>query len=115
MKSPSEEDTLPIEIHVEDLRERLCAKPAPVLLDVREDDEVALCALPGARHIPLGSLPEHLESLPRDRDLLVYCHHGGRSLRAANFLREKGFGRSASVRGGIDAWALRVDKNVPRY
>ncbi len=75
-----------------------------LLLDVREPDEHALANIPQARLIPLATLPEHLDSLPRDRDILIHCKAGGRSARAAMFLLENGFTRVKNVTGGMDAW-----------
>ncbi len=86
-----------------------------LLLDVREPDELALCALPGCTAIPLGEVPAGLARLPRDRDILVLCHHGSRSRLAVRFLREQGFDRASNVTGGIDAWARQVDPALPRY
>src|SRR5512145_2510756 len=87
----------------------------PALLDVRRHDERARVALPGALHIPLHELEERageLEEL-RGRPVVVYCHHGVRSLSGAAILRERGFDAS-SLAGGIDLYAARVDPGLPR-
>jgi adenylyltransferase/sulfurtransferase len=86
-----------------------------LLLDVREPDEVALCAIAGSRHIPMRQIPESLATLPRDRPILVLCHHGGRSLRVTQFLQANGFRQASNVAGGIDAWALQLDPALVRY
>jgi rhodanese-related sulfurtransferase len=88
-----------------------------VLVDVREPFEQALARLPGATFIPMRQIPEHLDSteLPRDKHLLIHCHHGGRSLRVTEFLRAKGYPRVTNVAGGIHAWSQRVDRGVPSY
>ncbi|WGF88753.1 rhodanese-like domain-containing protein [Marinivivus vitaminiproducens] len=86
-----------------------------VVLDVREAWEVERCALVPSVHVPLDVLPQSLEGLPRDRTLVVVCHHGRRSLLAASFLRQAGFARAVSLKGGVDAWALEVDPDMPRY
>lgn len=114
--NPTQSAELPLQISVTAAAARLSdsAEP-PFLLDVREHDEFAFCHLPNARLIPLQQLPDCADSLPRDRDLIVYCHHGGRSLRAVRFLRQKGFSRAQNLEGGINAWSLRVDPTVPRY
>ncbi|MCC6235521.1 MAG: hypothetical protein IT580_22995 [Verrucomicrobiales bacterium] len=90
---------------------------APCLLDVREPEEHAFAALPESRLIPLGELPARLEELEdwRDREIVVYCHHGVRSLHAIEELRLAGFARLQNLRGGIDRWSLEVDPSVPRY
>ncbi len=106
----------PLEVTVTDARDRLAADPdSTVLLDVREASELAICRVAAARHIPMGQIPANLGELPRDRDILVMCHHGGRSLRVTFFLRQNGFDRVANVAGGIDAWAEQVDPALARY
>ena len=60
-------------------------------------------------------MPERWAELPRGARILVHCHHGGRSLRATRFLRAKGLAGVSNVKGGIDAWSLRIDPGVPRY
>jgi adenylyltransferase/sulfurtransferase len=65
----------------------------------------------------MRQIPEHLDSaeLPRDKHLLIHCHHGGRSLRVTEFLRSRAYPRVTNVAGGIEAWSLRIDPSVPRY
>ena len=87
---------------------------APLLLDVREPMEFQINRLPGAVLIPLGDLPERLGELDGTRDVVVYCHHGIRSVRAVEFLRGAGF-RARNLKGGITAWIDRVDPTMPRY
>ncbi len=104
-----------MQITPEQVRERLDAGEPLVLLDCRELDELAICALPNAVHIPMRQTPGRLGELPRDRPVVVYCHHGVRSLQVAAFLREHGLPDAVSMAGGIDAWSLRVDPTVRRY
>jgi adenylyltransferase/sulfurtransferase len=85
------------------------------LLDVREPGELATVAVAGARHIPMREIPARMGELPTDRQVLVLCHHGGRSGRVTRFLRANGFLHATNVAGGIDAWALQVDPSLPRY
>jgi rhodanese-related sulfurtransferase len=89
---------------------------APVLLlDVRQPEEHALCALPGSVLIPLGELLGRIEEVhPEGATVVVYCHHGVRSLSGAALLRRAGI-EAVSLAGGIDRWALTVDATVPRY
>jgi len=88
----------------------------PALLDVRTPGEFALAALPGALLVPLHELDEAGQILQalRGRRVVVYCHHGVRSLHGAAYLRQLGF-EAWSLRGGIDAWSVRVDARIPRY
>ena len=84
------------------------------LLDVRRDDERELVSLGGV-HIPLDQLSERYSELPHDKlPLIVYCHHGVRSLHATQFLKMHGYD-ALSLRGGIDLWSIEIDPNVPRY
>ena len=63
----------------------------------------------------MRQIPEHVGALPKDKHLLIHCHHGGRSLRVTQFLRANGYDRVSNVAGGIDAWSLEIDPTVPRY
>jgi sulfur-carrier protein adenylyltransferase/sulfurtransferase len=108
-------ETPPLEVDVRQAHAWLSSKTPPVVLDVREPFEVALCRLPGSLAIPLAQVPGQLDALPRDRPILVHCHHGGRSLQAVLLLRAKGFPRATNLRGGIEEWAEAFDPNMPRY
>lgn len=89
----------------------------PRLIDCREEDELAICQIAGNEWFPLNTFPEAGEKLTTDaaRGVVVYCHHGMRSLRATAFLRANGVEKAFSMSGGIDAWSLRIDPAVPRY
>ncbi|MDO5356265.1 MAG: rhodanese-like domain-containing protein [Conchiformibius sp.] len=102
-------------ISPQQLRQLLQQQPDTVLLDVREDDEVALCALPDAVHIPMNLIPLRHNELPDDVPLVVYCHHGIRSLNTARYLEKAGFEQLYNLSGGIDAWARETDPDMPRY
>lgn len=94
---------------------RLADPDAPLLLDCREPFEFAVCRIPGALLIPLGELAERApDELDPARPVLVYCHHGVRSVNAVVILSALGF-EAAHVRGGIDGWSREVDPSVPRY
>ena len=85
------------------------------LLDVREPGELAICRLDGAAHIPMGVLPVRAHELDSARPVVVFCHHGVRSLLAARWLRANGFPTVMDLEGGIEAWSRDVDSSVPRY
>jgi adenylyltransferase/sulfurtransferase len=85
------------------------------LLDVREPFEYGICRLDGATLVPLGSLPEKLRELDSRNEIVVYCHTGTRSARAAELLEAAGFTKVRNLRGGIRAWAEDVDRAMPRY
>lgn len=106
----------PAAIDVEQASALLRDHPETVtLLDVREPYEREICSIDGSLHLPIGKVPENLGELPRDRTLLVYCHHGGRSGQVTHFLRTKGYPRVANVEGGIDAWARIIEPGMRRY
>jgi molybdopterin/thiamine biosynthesis adenylyltransferase/rhodanese-related sulfurtransferase len=85
------------------------------LLDVREPLEYELVHLEGSRLIPLGELPGRLAEIDPRAPVIVYCHHGRRSLEAARLLRAAGFHDALSLAGGIEAWACELDPALPRY
>ena len=86
-----------------------------LLLDCREPWEHQTCAIDGSRLIPMKQVPQHLEELKAEaREIVVYCHHGMRSLSVANYLRAQGV-PALSLSGGIDRWAAEIDTTLPRY
>jgi adenylyltransferase/sulfurtransferase len=91
------------------------AGPAPVILDVREPFEAAICSLPGAVLIPLGELTRRLDELDRSAEIVVHCKSGGRSARAVAILREHGFARAVNLTGGILKWINEIDPALSRY
>lgn len=103
------------QLSVTELKALLDAGRTPVLLDVREPEELQINRLPGARHIPLGNLPDRLHELDSADDIVAYCHTGARSNRAMLFLRQMGFAKVKNLAGGIDAWADEIDPEVPKY
>lgn len=89
-----------------------------LLIDVREPFEHAVARIDGAELIPMNTVParlQHLEGLAEDRLLVVYCHHGVRSLNVVDWLRRQGVDNCVSMAGGIDLWSAQVDGSVPRY
>ncbi len=86
-----------------------------VLLDVREPFEHELCRIEGSVLLPVGELERRVGELNRDDEIVVYCHVGVRSARAAEFLSSRGFKRVKNLSGGIMAWANEVDPNMPLY
>jgi rhodanese-related sulfurtransferase len=109
---------LPLEITPEEVKQRLDAGERLHLIDVREQFEHAQARIEKGELIPMrtvpGSLP-HLQTEAAEAPLIVYCHHGVRSLNVVHWLREQGLEACQSMSGGIDAWSLRVDRDVPRY
>lgn len=97
--------------------QQLLQNPPPglQLLDVRLPWEYETVHLMGATLIPLHELPKRQKELNKDRAVLVYCHHGVRSLQAAAFLEHAGFSDVRNLSGGIDAYAHEADRKLKRY
>ncbi|HKP93290.1 MAG TPA: rhodanese-like domain-containing protein, partial [Chthoniobacterales bacterium] len=102
-------------ISVRELKAKMDQKEELVLVDVREPYEYEIARIDGARLVPLGELEAHVDELPRTGTLVMQCHSGGRSEHAARLLRDAGFANVFNLEGGIDAWSVEVDPNVPRY
>jgi rhodanese-related sulfurtransferase len=105
------------QISVQHLSEKLAAGESVYLLDVRQPDEHAFAALPRSTLIPLGELPGRVAEVdpPAGALVVVYCHHGVRSLTGAHLLQQAGIAPVASLAGGIDAWSRLIDPAVPKY
>jgi rhodanese-related sulfurtransferase len=104
-----------LQISVQEVNARLARGEQLLLVDVREPREYDVCRLPGATLIPLGSLPASLNKLLDADDVVLYCHHGMRSLDAAVWLRQQGVESAKSMAGGIERWSTEIDASVPRY
>lgn len=118
MSDPSR-DELPLEISPTEAARILAdagAQPS-LLLDCRTDEEHATARIEGSVLIPMQEIAGRLAELDgwREGTIVVHCHHGVRSLRVTQWLRERGFDRATSMRGGIDAWSAEIDPSVPVY
>lgn len=104
------------EISVEDVKGKMDAGESFTLLDVREPWEFETARITGAKLMPMGDVPSraHQELDPEDHTV-VMCHHGVRSMNVTVWLRQQGFEKAQSMRGGIDAWSRQVDEKVPKY
>ncbi len=110
-----EEKLGPDDISVEQLKKMRDAKEDFILVDVRNPDEFEICTIEGSVKLPLPDLPQRYRELPKDKLIVVHCKSGGRSARAVNFLKQQGYTKVKNVAGGINAWAERIDPNVPQY
>jgi adenylyltransferase/sulfurtransferase len=104
-----------LEVSVEALAAALRAGETPQVVDVREPLEWQICRIEPSVLIPLGALEARASELDSRRPIVVVCHTGVRSLRAAVALRAAGFPQARSLAGGVDAWATRIDPTMPRY
>ena len=89
---------------------------ALVMIDVREPEEHAICRIDGSRLLPMRSIPLYIEELRQEAsEIVVFCHHGVRSLSVVDWLRGHGVANCRSMVGGIDLWSRQIDRAVPRY
>ena len=105
----------PLEIDVIEAARLFKIPGKAVLLDIREPHELKFCQVKGSLHIPMGQIPARLKELPRDKPILAFCHHGGRSLWVAQYLRANDFPLASNVAGGINAWAETIEPGMKRY
>ena len=108
----------PLETTPQDVKQRLDAGEKIHLVDVREPQEFELARIAGGELIPMRTIPgafQQLEAKAGVAPLIVFCHHGVRSLNVVHWLREQGVDACQSMAGGIDAWSLAIDPGVPRY
>lgn len=91
------------------------ARPAPLLLDVREPWEFQTCHIEGARLMPMNTVPAQQQDLDPEQPVVCICHHGARSMQVAAFLERQGFRDVTNLTGGMHAWALQVDTSMPTY
>lgn len=103
-----------LEIGPEEVRELMTNEMPPLLVDVRNAWERELCAIEPSAHIPLDRLASRAGELDRSKKLVIYCHHGVRSLMAARYLQEQGLD-AVSLSGGIDLWSQLIDRSIARY
>lgn len=103
------------ELSPEELKAQRDAGATPQVLDVREAWELEISQLPGVRHIPMNDVPDRLAELDPGQPLVVMCRSGGRSLRVAQYLEQRGFARVSNLTGGILAWGERIDPSLRPY
>jgi rhodanese-related sulfurtransferase len=111
-------DTNPLELTPQEIQSLQKSNEPLFFIDVREPNEWALTRIEGATLVPMGSVPASLQELENKADdgsLIVYCHHGMRSLQVVAWLRERGLSSAYSMSGGIDRWSTEIDPSVPRY
>ncbi len=109
----------PLEISVHELKALIdkgaFENRAARLVDVREKWEADICRIAGGDLMPLGAFASHAKTLDRDLPVYVYCHHGGRSMQATQWLRRNGYPNATNIAGGIHAWAEQIEPGMERY
>jgi rhodanese-related sulfurtransferase len=104
------------EIAPEELKTLLESNSDIVVLDCREPWEFETASIAGSKHIPMNDIPARFnEELDPEKHIVVICHHGVRSMNVTAWLRQQGFEKVQSLRGGIDRWARQIDLKVPVY
>lgn len=91
------------------------SQPRPLLLDVREPWEYALCRIEGAQSMPMQGIPARIGELDPRQEIVCICHHGVRSFHVARFLEHNGFTNVINLTGGVDGWAKEADPTMPTY
>ncbi len=114
-KAEAEKENMTLEVTVGEFKKILDQKKKIVVVDVREPHEYEICHLDEALLIPLSELPNRLSELDTADEIITHCHHGMRSLNATRFLREMGFKKAKSLKGGIHAWATEVEPGMATY
>ena len=104
-----------MDISVRRLEEMRKTGEEHTLLDIREEEELAISSIDGAVHIPMNTLPENLDQLTKDHPIVVMCHVGGRSSQVCVWLNSNGFENAVNLEGGISAWSADIDPSVPSY
>jgi adenylyltransferase/sulfurtransferase len=115
--SDSANDPLPWETTCQAVKARLDSGDDFLLVDCREPDEHALVQIKGATLVPMSQLTARVGELEpyRAKPIVVHCHHGGRSMRVTQWLRQQGFASVQSMAGGIDTWAVEIEPGLTQY
>ncbi|MDA7978508.1 MAG: rhodanese-like domain-containing protein [Pirellulales bacterium] len=110
------QEELPLETSCGEVSQRQTRSEDFLLLDCREADERELVHIDGSGFIPMSELQQRVDELAehKDRQIVIYCHHGGRSLQVTRWLRQQGY-HAQSMAGGIDAWAEEIDTSLQKY
>ena len=106
-----------MEIDVQAVKAKQDASESFLFLDVREQHEFDYASLPGSTLIPMSEIQERVSELEehKDREIVVFCHHGGRSMQVMMWLAQQGYSSVKNMTGGIDVWSQVIDPSVPRY
>ncbi len=108
---------IPLEIDCRSVKAKLDARADFLLLDCREADEYQRVCIAAAKLVPMSDIQDRIGELEvyKHTEIVVHCHHGGRSLKVTHWLRSQGFASVQSMAGGIDQWAVEIDTALARY
>jgi rhodanese-related sulfurtransferase len=108
---------MPIEVDVLEVKSLQDSNAEFLLLDCREPSECEFVSIGGSSKMPMGEIQQRVGELESHKNsrIIVHCHHGGRSLQVANWLRSQGYELAQSMAGGIDSWSTQIDESLPRY
>jgi adenylyltransferase/sulfurtransferase len=104
-----------LEVTVKELKRQIDSGVKVQLIDVREPYEFDFCHIEGSRLMPLSQIRNRINELNAEDEYVFYCHVGERSGWVVSYLRELGFKKVRNLRGGIDQWAVEIDRSIPRY
>jgi adenylyltransferase/sulfurtransferase len=104
-----------LEITPQEVIKKIDRKDSFTLIDVRTEREHRFCHIEGSTHMPLDKLEGLYLQLEKDAEIITYCHHGMRSLKAVEFLISRGFTNVKSMSGGIHLWSEEIDASIPQY
>jgi adenylyltransferase/sulfurtransferase len=113
---PQEQEN-PLEIDCRSVKAKIDGKVDFLLIDCREADEYPKVHIDKAKLVPMSVIQDRVDELApfKQKEIVVHCHHGGRSLKVTHWLRGQGFANVKSMAGGIDLWAVEIDAKLPRY
>lgn len=114
---PAAPSNVPLETDCKTVKAQFDAKRDFLLLDCRETEEHQTVSIAAAKLLPMSELMTRVGELEpyKTKEIVVHCHHGGRSLKVTNWLRQQGFAHVQSMAGGIDEWSAEIDPTLPRY
>ena len=117
MTQTPENETIPLEIDDQAVKQLMDSETDVLLIDCREPAENEFCRIEGSQLIPMNETPSRLSEFEAEREkrIIVYCHHGMRSRFVVQWLRDRGLSQVQNMTGGIDIWSQVIDPEIPRY
>ena len=101
-------------ISTQELNDLFSKKSDFTLLDVRENEEIAIAKIQSSTHIPMGQIVDRIDEIDKNKPVIVMCHSGGRSARVGVYLAKNGYD-ATNLAGGINSWSINIDPSVPQY